>query len=57
MNQQNSITWSCTNWLKIATIYGDMKTEMICDRLVVGIRDIVLSRHLQLDADLTLETA
>ena len=34
-----------------------MKTEMIRDRLVVGIRDIVLSRHLQLDADLTLETA
>ena len=33
--------------------YGDMKTEMIRDRLVVGIRDIVLSRHLQLDADLT----
>ena len=37
--------------------YGDMKTEMIRDRLVVGIRDIVLSRHLQLDADLSLETA
>ena len=37
--------------------YGDMKTEMIRDRLVVGIRDTVLSRHLQLDADLTLETA
>ena len=32
--------------------YGDMKTEMIRDRLVVG---IVLSQHLQLDADLTLE--
>ena len=37
--------------------YGDMKTEMIRDRLVVGIRDIVLSRHLQLHADLTLQTA
>ena len=35
--------------------YGDMKTEMIRDRLVVGIRDIVLSQHLQLDADLTEE--
>ena len=37
--------------------YGDMETEMIRDRLVVGKRDIVLFRHLQLDADLTLETA
>ena len=27
------------------------------DRLVVGIRDAVLSQLLQLDADLTLETA
>ena len=26
--------------------YGDMKTEMIRDRLVVGIKDTVLSRHL-----------
>ena len=34
--------------------YSDMKAEMIRDRLVLGIRDIVLYRHLQLDA---LETA
>ena len=37
--------------------YGDLKDEMIRDRLVVGIRDAVLSQLLQLDADLTLETA
>ena len=37
--------------------YGDLNDEMIRDRLVVGIRDAVLSQLLQLDADLTLETA
>ena len=37
--------------------YGDLKDEMIRDRLVVGIRDAVLSQQLQLDAELTLETA
>ena len=37
--------------------YGDLKDEMIRDRLVVGIRDVVLSRQLQLDPDLTLEKA
>ena len=37
--------------------YGDLKDEMIRDRLVVGIRDAVLSQLLQFDADLTLETA
>ena len=35
--------------------YGDLKDEMIRDRLVVGIRDAVLFRQLQLDPDLTLE--
>ena len=35
--------------------YGDMETKMICDRLVVGIREILFSRHLQLHADLTLQ--
>ena len=37
--------------------YGDMKLEMICDRLVVGIHDNVLSERLQLDPDLNLEKA
>ena len=37
--------------------YGDLKDEMIRDRLVVGIRDAVLSQQLQLDADLNLEKA
>ena len=37
--------------------YGTMKEEMIRDRLVVGIRDTVLSERLQLDPKLTLESA
>ena len=37
--------------------YSDMKAEMICDRLVVGIRDTALSEQLQIDADLTLDKA
>ena len=37
--------------------YGDLRDEMIRDRLVVGIRDAALSRQLQLDAELTLEKA
>ena len=37
--------------------YGEMKDEMIRDRIVVGIRDISLSERLQLDSALTLETA
>ena len=37
--------------------YGDLKDEMICDHLVVGIRDAALSQLLQLDTKLTLETA
>ena len=37
--------------------YGAMESEMIRDRLVVGIRDSALSERLQLDADLTLDKA
>ena len=37
--------------------YGTFESEMIRDRLVVGIRDTVLSEKLQLDAELTLEKA
>ena len=37
--------------------YGAMKEEMIRDRLVVGIRDAVLSERLQLDPKLTLDSA
>ena len=37
--------------------YGELKGEMIRDRLVVGIRNSALSEHLQLDATLTLEKA
>ena len=37
--------------------YGDMKSEMLRDRLVVRIRDQSLSEKLQMDSDLTLEKA
>lgn len=37
--------------------YGALESEMIRDRLVVGIRDSALSGRLQLDAELTLEKA
>ena len=37
--------------------YGDLKDQMIRDRIVVGIRDRSLSEHLQLDPELTLEKA
>ena len=37
--------------------YGDLRDEMIRDRLVVGIRDTALSQQLQLDAELTLDKA
>ena len=37
--------------------YGDLKEEMLRDRLVVGIRDTGLSEKLQTDPDLTLERA
>ena len=35
--------------------YGNLKDELLRDRLVVGIRDQKLSKKLQLDPDLTLE--
>ncbi|KAL5476341.1 hypothetical protein EMCRGX_G026270 [Ephydatia muelleri] len=49
----------------ITTLYGlaencdckNWKDEMICDRLVLGIRDLVLSERMQMDPDLTLENA
>ena len=37
--------------------YGELKDEMLRDRIVVGIRDKGLSDKLQMDATLTLETA
>ena len=37
--------------------YGTLESEMIRDRLVVGIRDAALSERLQIDAELTLEKA
>ena len=37
--------------------YGDFKSEMIRDRLVVGILDKTLSERLQLDPALTVEKA
>ena len=37
--------------------YGEMKDEMIRDRIIIGIRDRPLSEQLQLDAELTLEKA
>ena len=35
--------------------YGNLRDELLRDRLVVGIRDQELSKKLQLDLDLTLE--
>ena len=35
--------------------YGQLREEMVCDRIVVGIRDAKLSQKLQMDAELTLE--
>ena len=37
--------------------YGDLRDEMIRDRLVVGIKDVSLSERLQTDPNLTLEKA
>ena len=37
--------------------YGDLREQMIRDRIVVGIQDISLSEKLQLEPNLTLETA
>ena len=35
--------------------YGELKSEMIRDRLVVGIRDDNLSQQLQMDPEMTLD--
>ena len=37
--------------------FGELKDELICDRIVVGIRDASLSERLQMDQELTLEKA
>ena len=37
--------------------YGELKSEMIRDRLVVGIREDNLSQQLQMDPELTLDKA
>ena len=37
--------------------YGDLKDEMLRDRLVVGIRDIAMSEKLQFESNLTLDKA
>ena len=37
--------------------FGDLKNELIRDRIVVGIRDASLSERLQMDPELTLEKA
>lgn len=50
--EENSYIHHCTLW---PSRTGDMKEEMIHDRLVIGIRDCT-SERLQLDdAELTLE--
>ena len=37
--------------------YGELQDEMIRDRIVVGLQDAALSEKLQLEADLSLESA
>ena len=37
--------------------YGALHDEMIRNRLAVGLRDAALSEKLQMDADLSLQTA
>ena len=37
--------------------YGDLKDQLIRDRLVVGLKDLQLSERLQMDSKLTLATA
>ena len=37
--------------------YAGLRDEMIRDRIVMGVRDSILSEKLQLEADLTLEKA
>lgn len=37
--------------------YGNIKDELICDRIVIGIQDTKVSEKLQLINDLTLDKA
>jgi hypothetical protein len=37
--------------------FGALRDQLVCDRIVVGIRDVKLLERLQLDPDLTLEKA
>ena len=37
--------------------YGNLRDDLLRDRIVVGIRDVSLSQRMQLDATLTLEKA
>ena len=37
--------------------FGELKDKLICDRIVVGIRDASLSVRLQMDPELTLQKA
>ena len=39
------------------SVYGDFYEELICNRIVVGLRDQKLSEKLQMDYELTLEKA
>ena len=48
---------TCLYQLSENCAYGELRDEMIRDRIVVGIRDEAMSQKLQLDADLTLESA
>ena len=38
-------------------MYGDIKDQMLRDRIVVGLRNRALSKKLQMDPELTLEKA
>ena len=54
-----SVEQFITNLYQLAEYceYGNLRDEMIHDRIVVGIRDSALSERLQLDSDLTLDKA
>ena len=56
VNWQNSTSWNYTTLAKNCD-FNELKEEMIRDWLVVGIKDSALSERLQLDLNLTLETA
>ena len=45
------------NALADKCVHGQLRDEMVHDRIVVGIRDARLSQKLQMDPDLTLEKA